>query len=133
MTKELSFENLGSLITIAGTDNCLGYLMTFDGRGTFDAEYGRVDISKENADTHNRLLDEAMLKGLDENCEVGMGGSFYAQKDKQGKSVVKTFMGTLVSDNVTISGRVLTFRRAGKVYRGRTSLEFDLFNFKRVK
>lgn len=139
----MELENLGSLITIKDTNNCLGYLMDFKDKGVY-ATHGKVDVSPEDASTHNRLLDEAMLKGLDDNCQVGQGGSFYTGQNDNGRTVIKTFMGTLVSADTSVkTGRIhprtgrkvvtLTFRRAGKVYRGRVSHEHDLFNFRRVK
>lgn len=125
----MQFENLGSLITVAGTNNCLGYLMNFTGHGVFDANYGKVDISPEHVEAHNKALDEAMLKGLDENCNVGQYGTFYLDEKNR---TIKTFLGRLVSDNVKINGRSVTFHRAGKKYRGRSSTQHDLFNFRRV-
>jgi hypothetical protein len=130
----VTLENLGSLITYKGDDGrdtCLGYLFDFTGHGCFDAAVGKVEVTAEQRDAHNRLLDEAMLKGLDEKCEVGQHGTFYTAKDN-GRTVVKTWIGTLVSSAVSINGRSLTFRRAGKVYRGRMSNQHDMFNFRRV-
>lgn len=141
MTKTLktpTLENLGSLITYKdedGTDRCLGYLMDFGPeRGVFDANFGKVEVTKEQADTHNKLLDEAELKGLDANCEVGMGGSFYFRSGNVAEvNRVTTFLGTLVSDSVRVerSGHV-TFVRADKTYRGKLRKDQDLFNFKRT-
>lgn len=54
------FYNLGSLITYKdeqGADVALGYLMTFDEMGVYDATIGKVDVSTKNAHTHNELLD----------------------------------------------------------------------------
>ena len=133
MTTAPALDNLGSLIPYKndkGEDQCLGYLMDFIGRGIYDASYGRVEVSKEHADTHNKLLDEAMLKGLDENCQIGQGGTFYYQ----GKGKVTTFLGTVVSEQLTVSpgGRNIEFYRKGKLYRGRLRKEADCFNFRRV-
>ena len=126
-----SIENNGGLLVWAGTNNCLGYLMSFSGKGVFEPNVGKVEVSKEDADTHNAVLDEMMLKGMDENCEVGQGNSFYVTK-RDGKTVISTFLGTVVSDNLSINGRSLTFVRKGKKYRGRMSQQHDLFNFRRV-
>jgi hypothetical protein len=125
----LKLDNLDSLITIEGTNQCLGYLMYFEGKGTFDADHGKVDVSKEQVDTHNNHLDEAMLKGLDENCEIGQHGTFYVDANHK---KISTFIGTVVSDVVEKKGPLLTFTRKGKRYRGRTSKHHDLFNFKRI-
>lgn len=123
----MKLENLGSIITIEGKDECLGFLMHFEGRGVYDAAYGLVDVSPEQADTHNKLLDEALLKGLDENCQVGQRGTFYFVGNE-----IRTFLGTVVSDDLSINGRSVTFRRAGKTYKGRSSKQYDLFHFRRI-
>jgi hypothetical protein len=129
----VALENLGSLITHKDGDHdrCLGYLMNFTGHGVYDASIGRVEVTPEAAKTHNRLLDEALLQGLDEHCQVGQGGSFYVGKH-DGRVAVKTFLGNLVSADVSVNGQSLTFRRKGKVFRGRMSRQHDLFNFRRV-
>jgi hypothetical protein len=126
-------SNIGSLIVYedGGDDRCLGYLVHFPEHGVFDPSFGRVDVMPENADVHNRLLDAALLRGLDENCEIGMGGSFYVGT-QDGRLAIKTFLGTLASSECTQHGRVVTFTRGGKWYRGRTSQERDVFNFRRV-
>ena len=122
-------ENLGSLITIKGTNICLGPLMQFSGNGVFDATYGKVDVSAEEADAHNKAYDEASLKGLDESCQIGQGGTFYYNdKDR----TVKTFNGTVVSIFVRRSGTTITFGRKGKIFRGRVQKEADCFNFRRI-
>jgi hypothetical protein len=128
-----TFEHVGSLITYEdeGGDRCLGYLVCFEGHGVYDPSFGRVEVTRENADIHNRLLDAAMLEGLDQNCEIGMGGSFYVGK-QEGRLVIKTFLGALVSSDCTQNGNSVTFVRAGNSYRGRMSHEHDLFNFRRV-
>jgi hypothetical protein len=41
----------------------------------FDAEHGRVGVSPERAAVHNRLLDEALLKGLVEDRQVDRAGA----------------------------------------------------------
>lgn len=127
----MTFENLGSLITIKDTNNCLGYLMNFKDHGVFDASLGKVEVTPEQAETHNKLLDDAMLKGLDENCQVGQYGTFYVGQ-LQGRTAVKTFLGSLVSDDVAVSGQSLSFRRKGKTFKGRMSRQHDLFHFRRV-
>ena len=102
LTRE-DLENIGSLITIKGTNTCLGDLMHFDGHGTYDPDHGLVPVSKEEADTHNKLLDEARLKGLDENCEVGQGSFFYFTRKAPDRKVT-TFVGTVVSTDVASRG-----------------------------
>lgn len=129
----VALENLGSLITYkdAGHDQCLGYLMCFTGRGVYDASLGKVEVTPELAEIHNRLLDDALLHGLDERCEVGQHGTFYIGKT-DGRNAIKTFLGLLVSADVSVNGRTLTFVRKGKVFRGKTSRQHDLFNFRRI-
>lgn len=138
---KVEFDHLGSLITLKGTDNCLGYLMDFKDRGVYEPSLGRVRISPEHAKAHNEALDKVLLEGLDERCEVGQYGSFY-HKDRSLKTPagnpyqgheVRTFTGTLVSAAVSVVGRVITFSRKGKEYRGRLKNDADVFTFKRVK
>lgn len=126
-------DNLGSLVTHkdGDQDRCLGYLMQFPGHGVYDASLGRVNVTPEEADTHNRLLDDALLQGLDDNCQIGQHGTFYVGKH-EGRTAIKTFLGTLVSADVSVNGQSLTFHRKGKVFRGRMSRQHDLFNFRRV-
>lgn len=129
-----TFNGVGSLITYqddGGANCCLGYLLCFKGHGVYDPHFGRVDVTPESAEIHNRLLDAALLGGLDRNCEIGMGGSFYVGH-QDGWLVIKTWCGTLVSDNCTRNGNSVTFRRGGKMYRGRASKGTDLLNFRRV-
>lgn len=121
-------HHLGSLITYtdAGRECCLGDLIALQG-GVFDPYFGRVDVTPEEAEAHNRLLDEARLKGLDEKCEVGQSGYFYFTN-----GCVKTFLGTLVTTQVTVKGSVITFWRKGKTFRGRLRRDSEDFNFRRV-
>ena len=65
-----------------------------------DSPDGRVEaITPEQAETHNKLLSEVLITGLDTNCEVGQGGTFYYSPAKG----VTTWVGTLVSNNVTVN------------------------------
>ena len=125
MKNQTNLENLGSLITIADSNNCLGYLMNFPGHGIFDASLGKVDITPEQADIHNKLFDQALIKGLD-TCQVGKGNMFY-----WGGNCVKTFMGTVVSYAITRMGQSVTFMVKEKTFRGRLQKDADCFNFKR--
>jgi len=122
-------RHVGSLITV-GKDHCLGYLFVHEGRA-YDAELGAVDVSEDDANTHNKLLDEAIVEGLDRNCTVGLGGTLYLKRPN-GTPQVITWCGTVVSDDVTIHGAVLTFRRRGMTFRGRVRSSDDCFNFKRT-
>ena len=126
----LELEGFGSLITVKDTTQCLGSLIIFDGRGVYDPNYGRVDVPVEHVDAHNHALDEACLKGMDENCKIGQAGFAYYQ----GGQVI-TFTGIVIASNpvVKVNGKVITFERKNKVYRGRLCDDADHFNFKRVK
>ena len=123
------FDNLGSLITIYGTDQLLGHLLDCKEHGVYEPTYGRVPIDPQYVDAHNAALDKAMVEGLD-GCQIKQGGSFYLNAMSQ---AVKTFTGILVSDDVNISSNVVTFRRNGKTFRGRYKREGELFNFRRIK
>lgn len=129
-----TFEHLGSLITYRehGTDQCLGHLMEFKGHGVYEPNLGKVDVSSEHAAAHNQALDQALIDGLS-GCEVGQGGFFYFSPTHGTRSgQVTTFTGLLVSEDVTVRGQVITFRRDGKTYRGRLTKDADSFNFRRV-
>lgn len=122
-------QNLGSLITYKCDDKdcCLGELIHFPEHGTFDPNFGRVDVTKEEADIHNKLLDTAMLEGMDKKCQIGQGSHAYYVGGK-----VTTFIGTVISEDVAVKGLIITFRRGGKVYRGHLSRRGDSFNYRRV-
>lgn len=101
--------------------------MDFGERGIFEPN-GKIDIDSETAKTHNRVLDEALIKGLDDNCQVGQGGYFYLSSGD-----IKTFSGLMVAAKPRIAGRVITFARNGKVYRGHKRNDRDCFDFVRIK
>jgi hypothetical protein len=124
LANRLNFKHLGSLITIG--DQALGYLWSVPGKGVFEPTLGRVEIDPKFVQTHNIALDQALVDGLD-RCEVGQRGSFYFVAGK-----VQTWLGKLVSDDCRLSGKVLTFRRNGAIFRGTLKKCGDLFNFRRV-
>ena len=134
-TNRPELEHIGSLITYKdnGQDVCLGYLMDFGEKGIYDATYGKLELSPEDAKTHNTLLDAAMIEGLDNRCEIGQGNTFY-YADGQ----IKTFIGTIVAGagegtTVTVKGgKSIHFTRKGKHYRGRLQKDADCFDFKRI-
>lgn len=132
LTRE-ALEHVGSLITIKGANECLGDLMYFEGKGTYDPGYGRVPVTKEEAEIHNKTLDAARIEGMDKNCEIGQGSFAYLIDNK-----VTTFLGTVIAENVAISGqkrKTVYFTRAGKRYSGRLpwgEMAGDAFNFRRV-
>jgi len=119
-------ENFGSLITIKGTNECLGDLMYFQGHGTYDPTYGTVPVSQAEAEQHNKALSAARFKGMDENCQIGQGGYAYYQTNQ-----ITDFIGVVISTDVSKKGNSITFYRNGKKYRGQLQ-KGDHFNFKRV-
>jgi hypothetical protein len=128
--------NRGSLITYAdadGNERCLGDLFHSAEHGTYDPTLGLVDVTKADAETHNKLLDAARLEGLDERCGVGQRGYAYLSKDEAtGEHQITTFSGTVVTKDVTVNGKIVTFRRKGKVLRGRLQ-EGGCLNFRRIE
>ena len=104
----------------------LGHIWVSKEYGTF-APDGSV-ISREAAEVHNRLLDEMLVKGLEETCEVGQGGFLYYVGGR-----VTTWTGSLISNNVRVRGQIITFSLANKVFRGRLRKDADAFNFRRVR
>jgi hypothetical protein len=122
----MKLKNNDGLWTDEETGACVGYLMDFTGKGVFSPD-GKVDITPEQAKTHNDLLSQGEIKGLDENCQVGMQGTFYYIKGQ-----VQTFMGAVVSADVSVNGQSITFRRNGRVFRGRLQRDADCFNFRRI-
>ena len=134
--KREDLENFGSVITVKkslfqdqGHEYCLGHLINFTGHGVFDAHFGKVDVTPEEVAVHNSSLDYIFIKGLDANCEVGQGGTFYYDEKKH---IVQTFCGTIFA-TAKVSGKSITFERGGKLYRGRLQKNADCFNFKRIK
>ena len=136
ITRE-QLENIGGLITIKGTNRCLGDLLycesipTAEGgvlkNATFCPNNGRVPVTKEEADIHNRLLDTARIEGLDKNCQVGQGSYAYWAGSR-----VTTFLGTVLSDRVEKHGNTVTFWRKGMTFRGRLPKAGNSFNWRRI-
>ncbi len=126
--------NRGSLLTYedTGRERCFGYLFEFASHGIYEPTFGKLDVSSEEARTHNELLSQAEIKGLDENCALGMGGIFYTRKEN-GHPLVTTWLGEVVSRDVRVRGQVLTFRRQAMTFRGRLRRDEDAFAFKRIQ
>jgi hypothetical protein len=126
--------NRGNLMTFRDgeIDRCLGYLMEFPGDGIYEPNFGKLDVSSEDANTHNQCLSQGEIAGLDQNCEVGMGGLFYVGKTN-GQTRVVTWLNQEVSRDVRIHGAVLTFGRNGRQFRGRLQKDDDSFAFRRVR
>lgn len=128
----MQLKNKGSLITYdtAQGETCLGYVLNSNGHGAFDAALGKVELTSEEIEAHNKALSLAEVQGLDK-CEVGQWGTFFFN---QAKREVRTWIGELVSSQVHLSpsGKGITFLRNGRQYRGRLQKDADCFNFKRV-
>lgn len=118
---ELDLRNLGSLITISRPgevrEECLGFLVCADGKGVFDSQHGRVAVTLEQAEIHNKLLSDALVAGLDTHCMVGEGNRFYYNRDAK---TLTTFTGEVVSA-MCVSSSVkkgsFEFWRKGKLFR----------------
>lgn len=125
-------ENRGSLMTWAGTNQCLGYLVNFPGHGIYEPEAGRVDVTPEEANKHNQCLAEAEIKGLDDNCQVGQGCTFYF--DATSPVGVTTWNGMVVApkDDIYVDGSSIQFTRKGKTFRGREGKSVNCIFFKRI-
>lgn len=126
-------QGFGSLIYYQdeqGRNICLGDLIEFPGKGVYEPSLGRVEVPPDQVDAHNRALDKAMLTSMDANCEVGQGSYAYYDNLKG----VTSFIGTVICPRLYCerTASSVTFRRAGKVYRGRLSKAGESFNFKRI-
>jgi hypothetical protein len=113
---------------------CLGALWYAEGHGCYDPTHGRVDVTKEEAEIHNRELDTAMLAGLDNQCQVGQGAMFYAHPKAGETSNIKltTFTGNHVAFAKRRGKRELEFTRAGHLFVGRIRRDADCVWFKRI-
>lgn len=125
----MNLKNHDGLWVDEDSGTCVGYLMDFKDKGVFSPD-GKVEITPEQAQKHNKLLSQGEILGLD-NCSVGQWGTFYYLRGSKGLKV-QTFIGAVVSEDVTINGQSITFRRGGKVFRGRLQKDADVFNFKRI-
>ena len=110
---------------------CVGYLFDFGEHG-IHAPTGRTEVTPEQMQRHNELLSQGEILGLEQNCEVGMYGTFFHRRNADGTHTVHTWIGTRVDDWCRVSGMSITFRRKGRVFRGRLSKHADAFNFRRI-
>lgn len=141
-TAPTEFDHLGSLITVKDTDRCLGYLMHFESRGVYEPDLGLLQIDPQYVDPHNAALTKALIDGLDDNCAVGQGGSFYLKyaNKQRTKAEIRTFDGALVAPKADVRfvrrgpglPRLVQFARKGKMFEGVEDPEQDLFHFQRV-
>jgi hypothetical protein len=102
------------LITFGDGDRecCLNYLFHSAQHGVFEPNFGKVDVTPEEAKLHNAALDKALVDGLDNQCEVGQGGTFYL-RDGQ----IKSWLGTTLAPALKRQGRHYTFVRGGRKFR----------------
>ncbi len=118
----------GSLMTVRDSNECVGYLIMHEGKA-YSPDGLVENVTQEQADIHNKLLSEALVKGLDENCQVGQGYHFYYNSNTR---KVATWTGEVVSDDVQTTAMTITFKRKGKTFRGRIRKNEPCFNFTRV-
>jgi hypothetical protein len=122
---KLNFD--GGLITIEGTNNCLGDLLENQG-AVFDPSWGRVDVTPEQAKEHNRVLAKCLIDGLDK-CDVGLGQMFYITEDNR----VTTWGGELVGENVSKKKTEVVVHRGEKVFKGKRRKNTAAIFLARVK
>ena len=131
---ELTLLHKGSLITFqpkgGDKEQCLGYLMYFQGHGVYEPSLGKVDVTPSEAEAHNAALSGAEIQGLDANCRIGMGGTFYMGASGS-KPAVRTFIGAVVTEDVAVKGQNVTFHRKGMTFKGHKRND-DLLFFERV-
>jgi hypothetical protein len=125
----MRLENEGGLFTYEdnGVNRCLGYLLVAEGHGVYDAEAGKVEVSPEDAQKHNQVFDEMMVKGLDENCQVGQGNNFYVSGN-----TVKTWLGTVLGEATKVRS-TYTFTRKGMKFTGTLPKGEEMTFFERVE
>jgi hypothetical protein len=106
----------GSLITFTERERecCLNYRWHIPSFGVFDPNFGKVEVTPEDAKLHNEALDQALIDGVDNRCEVGQGSMFYLRNGQ-----VVTWLGTVVGPALVRDGRHYTFARAGKEFRAK--------------
>lgn len=112
-------------------ESLLGFLFDFKDHGVHDASKGRVPVSIDDARKHNDLLSKGEIMGLDQGCRVGQRGTFYLT-EKEGRKLVTTWIGDVVTDHIVLHGSSITFYRNGKSFRGRLSKQGQAFNFRRI-
>ena len=113
----MKFDIDGGLITYAEGDGtfCLGYLFEAPGQGIYDATLGKVDVTSEQAQAHNRVYDQCLVKDL-ENCKIGEGNNFYVGDEVYihgglvpYTEVVSTWLGTRIGEATRKVGTKATY------------------------
>src|SRR5262245_32735471 len=113
-------------------DEPLGDLLDVAGRGCYDPVHGRVDVSREEAETHNRIPGRMLIGDLDGRCAVGQGGDCYVRRRADGSWQVTTWAGDVVAEEVAVEGRVFAFTRKGRRFRGTKPRDADYVFFRRI-
>ena len=131
--KRCDLSGFGSIIIITAENQMLGDLMHFAGHGVYDSAYGRVPVEPDEATAHNEALSKAMIEGLDKTCDVGQGGYAYLSGGP-GAWRVRSFIGMDYAESVAIGvvGKVVTFSRGDRVFRGTLRAGGEAFNFRRI-
>ena len=115
--KSFSIDN--GLIVDPSTDppTCYGYLFDFSGKGIFSPN-GKVQVTKEEAETHNLLLAEAEWSGMLKHGR----GTIYLSKDADGRYHASDWPGI---HKIPVYGIRKSFHNmAGK--NGRTDVWFKI-------
>jgi hypothetical protein len=150
--KNMNLTNDRGLFIDAGSNRPLGYLFSLEDKGIFSPD-GQVLITKEQAETHNRLLTQAEIEGLD-NCKIGQRGTLYYKGSRNYSNnigSVTTWTGEIVAGipNAPVFVKVspkqrwspklgphritsIIFWRKGMRFSGRLQADADCFNFKRT-
>lgn len=106
---------------------CLGYLLIVPDKGIFDAHYGQVQVSEEEAKKHNLIFDRMNITGLDQ-CPIGKGGFFYLDGKK-----VTTFLGTVVSKKYLKINNKILFNRGSMTFEGESAPDGNSTFFFRIR
>jgi len=114
-----------------GAKRSLGYLRITKDEGIIEPSFGKIDVTTEAAQVHNQTLSRAQIDGLDHRFVIGGCGVLYIRKE-DGRWVVETWIGELVSPDVEVVGRVLTFRRKGRTFRGTMHQDEGCFHWRRI-
>jgi len=114
-----------------GAKRSLGYLRITEDQGIIEPSFGKIDVTPEVATIHNQTLSRAQIDGLDQRCAIGQTGVLYIRK-VEGRWLVETWIGELISRDVEVAGRKLTFRRKGKTFRGTMHQDEGCLHWRRV-
>jgi len=127
----MKFNDDGGLLTFTEGDDtfCLGYLFDYKDQGIYEANIGKVDVTPEQAQAHNKVYDQCLIKGL-ESCQVGQGNQFYV-KD----GTVSTWLGTGIGKGTLKAGTKATYllHLDGKVFKYRKYPNYNTVFLTRIQ